>query len=108
MAIEDEFAADTRAMERIATAFETIADTLDAMYKLQQERFDREYPTRFPKDAVVTRLPTEEEKLARAQGATGESSLDEWMQIGPREREIIEESRKGAKPVIEKPKKRSS
>ena len=93
---------DARAMERIASVFEVVADTLVAMLNLQQQRFDREYPARNKRDAVVTHLPTEEEKLKQEQGQTDES-LDEWMSLGPRERMLV-----GAKPDTKGQKKRSS
>lgn len=67
------------ALERIATAFEKIADTLTALY-------NREYPTRLRKEANVTHKLTDEEILERKISGDPNEPL-EW--IGEREREVI-------------------
>ena len=100
---------DERAMERIACAFEVVADTLVAMHKLQVQRLEKEFPPKHePRDSIVTRIPTSEELLRRSQGQTGEESTEEWMQldIGPRERELLKrESGKGSETTVTKIKK---
>lgn len=84
---------DERAMERIAQAFEVVANTLVAWYKLEQQRFEREYPAHtIARESTFSRIPTAEEELKTAQGATGEKTIDEWMQLGPRERAVVEKS----------------
>lgn len=84
--ILDTMMRDENSMERMAAAFETIADTVVAMYKLQEQRFDKEYPSKpTPKDATVTRIASDEDKLREDLGDTGEP-LEDW--VGPREREL--------------------
>lgn len=80
--------ADERAMERIAASFEVIADLMQAWYKLEVQRFDKQYPVkREPQDATVTHVPTAEDELKTSQGASSET-LEEWL--GPRESELIQ------------------
>ena len=74
---------DTRAMERLADSFERITDLMAKFY-------DKMYPAKHePRDVTLTRIPTEEDKIREAQGAT-EETTDEWLDIGPRERAFIE------------------
>jgi hypothetical protein len=82
--------ADERAMARIATALEIIAGAFSSWYNLESQRLKKEFPPKHePRESTFTRIPTAEDRLRAAQGATGES-IEEWMQIGPRERELIE------------------
>jgi hypothetical protein len=86
--IMDALERDERAMERIAAAMEAIAESLVALYKLQEARFDKEFPVkREPQDATVTHVPTSEDELKASQGASSET-LEEW--IGPRETGFLE------------------
>jgi hypothetical protein len=79
----ESFDRDTRAMERLATAFEAIALTLAQFY-------DKMYPPKHePRDVTLTRIPTEEDKIREAQGSTQETT-DQWLDIGPRERALLE------------------
>jgi hypothetical protein len=74
--------------DRVATALESIADSLAEWCKLSQARFDKEYPVkREPQDATVTHVPTAEDELKASQGASSET-LEEW--IGPRETGFLE------------------
>jgi hypothetical protein len=82
---------DERAMEQIAFALTRIAT-------IMEKRFEREFPTRSPRDSTVTKLPTDLDRLRASQGSTGEQTTEEWMQLGPRERELIARSRAEAKP----------
>lgn len=81
---------DARAMERIASAFEVIADTLTAWYKLEQHRFDIEHPPKHePRDVQLSRVPDTIDKLKESQGASEETTEDWLTNVGPREREFI-------------------
>lgn len=86
---------DEQAMERIASAMEVIAESTVAMYKIMEARLEKEFPLKHePRESTVTRIPTDEEKLRASQGATGEP-LSDWIQLGPREKELVEaESKK--------------
>jgi hypothetical protein len=87
--IEEAIDKDERAMERVANALESIAESLAAWCILSQARFDRDYPAkREPRDITLTRIPSEEDKIKESQGAT-EETTDEWLDIGPRERELL-------------------
>lgn len=81
---------DERAMERIATAAESIAEALTMWCKLEQQRFDREYPVKTPRDAIVTHVKTPEEILRENIGGEPEP-LEEW--IGPREQELLKKAK---------------
>jgi hypothetical protein len=87
---------DERAMARMASAFEEIADTLTAWYKLDQQRFEKEFPVKVkPEDATVTTIASDEDALREAQGASSEP-LEEWT--GQREQEfILKRTREAAK-----------
>lgn len=75
------------AVERIASAFEVIADTLTAWFKLEVQRFEKQWPVRRePRDAEITTSPDPEEQLKKDQGAS-EERIEEW--IGLREQEFI-------------------
>ncbi len=68
---------------RIATAFESIAVTLAQFY-------EKMYPPKHePGDVTLTRIATEEDKIREAQGAT-EETTDQWLDIGPRERALLD------------------
>jgi hypothetical protein len=67
--------------ERLVVAFEKLATVAQAFY-------DKLYPTRERKDAIVTHIKTEEELLRESQGDTGEP-LEEWL--GPREKELAKD-----------------
>jgi hypothetical protein len=80
---------DDRAMQRMASAFEVIADTLTAMYNLQQARFDKDFPSKPQvREALVTKIKSDEDVLRESQGSTGESD-EQWLDIGEREREFL-------------------
>ena len=68
------------ALERIACAFESIAKTLEM-------DFQRRYPSPKPsRDALVTHIETDEERLQNDQTGTDRAeSLDRWTEIGERE-----------------------
>jgi len=79
---------DERAMERLASASEVIAENVTLVVKLLARVVEHEYPVRTqPRDAVVTHIPGPEDELRASQGASEESTED-W--IGLREREILE------------------
>jgi hypothetical protein len=75
--------------ERAVLALEKLADALTVLATLSQRVVDRDYPVRTePRDATITRIPTTEDRLRADQGATGETE-EEWLELGPRERELL-------------------
>jgi len=81
--LEESLDRDTRAMERIADAFEQIA-------KLLAQFYEKMYPpSHEPRDVTLTRLPDSVDEIKANQGATTETT-EEWLDIGPREREFNE------------------
>ena len=77
------------------TPEEQIADALTRLATIAEKWFEKQYaPKRNPldvRDALVTAIPTPEERLRTDQGATGEATTEEW--IGNREQKAIEEER---------------
>ncbi len=73
----------SEAMGRVAAAFERVAASLEKFY-------EKMYPPKHePGDVTLTRIATEEDKIREAQGATQETT-DQWLDIGPRERALLE------------------
>ena len=90
--------------ERLAAAWDSIAHSL-AGINVSIQKFQRRYAPEprskdDARDAVVTRVPTEEDLAKEAQGASSRP-ISEWFdlpneeeeEIGPRERQLIEERR---------------
>jgi len=82
--------------ERLTVAFERIADSLERLATLSENRYQHEFPTRkVPQDVTLTRVPTEEDRIREDQGASDEP-LEEW--IGIREKAVIEQGKKQQSP----------
>lgn len=82
--------------ERFVLAFEQIAEALEGIHEIKQKQFDKQWPERQKtREAVYSRLPTEEDLIREKQGTSGES-LKEWLTfsedelIGERERAFLE------------------
>jgi len=73
-------------MERLADAFGQIAIALTAIAQTNQNRFEREFPSKLKKEASVTHKLSDEEKLKRKISGDPDEPL-EW--IGERELEVI-------------------
>ena len=79
--------------ERAVVALEAIADALALWAKLEAQRFEKEYPERKPPaDAKITKLKSEEDELRESLGDDGSETLEEWTDLGPRERELLKKS----------------
>lgn len=73
------------------TTLESIADSFRRIADVMEKWYNATYPARERKEAVVTHLETDEERLRREQGDTGEESIQDWTDLrGPREREYDE------------------
>jgi hypothetical protein len=80
--------------ERLTLALEKLAQALAGIDETKRQEFARRWPERKePRDAVVTRIPNEEDLIREAHGSSNES-LAEWLNppaeeelVGTRERE---------------------
>lgn len=89
--------------ERFVLSFEKLAAAAEGLNEIQRRTFEKTFPERKEaRDAILTRVPSEEDRLREAQGASGES-LEEWLgeldedqrkeDIGVREREWLKTKR---------------
>ena len=92
--------------ERFVLSFEKIASALEGVNETYRRHYTRQYPEPGPvRDAVVTRVPTEEDRIREAHGAStrpisewleeldGEERAEAEQDIGEREREWIERNK---------------
>ena len=71
------------ALEMIGGAMVSIAKTMELDY-------NKKYPPKkIGTEPTVTYVPTEEESLRQDQGDTGETTVEDWTSLGPRERAFI-------------------
>jgi len=90
--------------ERLVLAWEALAAGLGALNEIARTAISKQWPDpREPREAVVTRLPTEEDKIKEKSGNT-DIPLGEWLgefdpeeEIGPREREFLAAQSKRSK-----------
>lgn len=87
--------------ERFVLSFEKIAAALEGMDETYRRHLDKLYPERREvREALITRVPNEEDRLREAQGSSGQP-LDQWLSevedeeegnefIGVREREWLD------------------
>src|ERR1700741_1273520 len=86
--------------ERAVVALEQIARGLTLAITLWERVVNHDYPVRTAnRDATITRIPSEEDKLREDQGSTGEETVEAWTRLGnedlgPRERSVISQSKK--------------
>ncbi len=86
----------TEEMEtRLVEAFERIAEALAGIHETTQRALAKHWPEpKERREAVVSRVPTEEDLIRERHGA-GDKSTDEWLTlveeeaIGEREREFL-------------------
>lgn len=82
-------------LERDERALEKISGALDRLATIAEKFFDRLYPEKLVvRDAKLTTVQTPEEKELEATIQGGESSLDEWREIGPREQAFLDQQSK--------------
>jgi hypothetical protein len=82
--------------ERFVAAFEQIATALTGIHDTQEKQFAKQWPERKePREAVYSRVPTEEDLILEKQGSSTEST-EAWLTldngesyIGQREREFL-------------------
>jgi hypothetical protein len=67
-------------VERLVVSQERLATALEGLNETYRRHYDRQYPERRQvRDAVVTRVPTEEDRLREAQGGSATRPLSEWL-----------------------------
>jgi hypothetical protein len=65
--------------ERFVVSCEKIALALEGIHETRRQQFQRQYPERREvREAKVTRVPSEEDRIREAQGAS-DAPLDEWL-----------------------------
>jgi hypothetical protein len=99
---EDQIDAALKIASAFADALLRLARAMEGIDDSAKRAVDKQWPDqRAPRAAVVSHVPTEDEKLKEAQGGTAES-IEDWLQLpadhpsfqGSREREFLEERRK--------------
>jgi hypothetical protein len=92
-----------RREERAVVALEWFASALTRIATVMENRYHRDFPSKpAARDAIITRVPSPEDKLKEDLGSTGESE-EEW--IGLREQELLNQSGQDSKRTAETPKK---
>jgi hypothetical protein len=89
--------------ERLVDALEMLAAAVGSIARTMELTYYKTFPPRSPvRDIDLGHPETEDDKLRRAQGATGEATTKEWMtlhaeeEMGPREREFMERENRRA------------
>lgn len=102
--------------ERFVVSCEKIALALEGLHETYRRQYDQTYPASRPvRDAVVTRVPSEEDRIKESHGGEGNLEIGDWLSdieeeeesnefIGVREREWLDaQKREGAEQRAEKP-----
>jgi hypothetical protein len=67
-------------IERLAAAFDTIASALEGLHEEAKRAGKRYWPEPGQqKEVVVSRVPTEEDKIRERQGAGDTIPIDQWL-----------------------------
>lgn len=65
--------------ERFIASFEKIAGALEGLNETYRRQYEKQYPERREtREAVITRVPSEEDKIREAQGG-GDQPLADWL-----------------------------
>ena len=87
--------------ERLVAAWEALARGLGEWNEIARTAIGKQWPdAREARPAVVSRIPTSEDKLKKETGNT-DGPIDQWLgefdpeeEIGPREKDFLERERK--------------
>ena len=90
--------------ERLVSAWEGIAKGLGDLHEIARQAISKQWPEARPtREAVISRLPSAEDKI-KAQTGNTDGPIDEWLgefdpeeEIGPREREFLKNQAKQSK-----------
>lgn len=82
---------------RLVEALEGIAESLALWCKLQQDRYNKEYPVKpVPQDAKVTHIANAEDRIRASIGGNSNEPIDRWVS-GIFEKEFEERERDKSK-----------
>ncbi len=71
---------------RIASALELVATALDKIAQILAHELELRYPAKkLPRDAIITHIETDEERLQRDLEGDTTETLERWTDIGERE-----------------------
>ena len=95
--------------ERLVAAWEALAKGLGELNEIARAAIAKQWPKPKPvREAVISKLPTAEDKLRKETGNT-DGSVEEWLgefdseeEIGPREKEFLERSGQSKSPPSSK------
>lgn len=90
--------------ERLVAAWEGLARGIGEVSETLRTAIAKQWPdAREPREAIISRIPTAEDKVKEQTGNT-DGPIDEWLgefdpeeEIGPREREFLDAQRKQSK-----------
>jgi hypothetical protein len=72
-----------------------IADALDRLATVAEKWYQKTFPEKHDvRDATITHIESDEEKELRETLGGSESTLEEWQELGPRERAFSESLKK--------------
>ncbi len=93
-------------MTQLAIAFKQIGGSLDRLAIVAERWYDKTYPEKVPREATVTHVKSDADKLRESLGISGDESIEQWTtlgveedsqeenHIGPRERDLIKRKAK--------------
>lgn len=93
--------------ERLVASFERIATALEGLNDSSRTTIRKLWPERVAKEAVLSRVLTEEDRIREQQGATDNRSIEEWLSepfdgdnefIGEREKAFLKDKQRDAGP----------
>lgn len=101
--------------ERFLLAFESIAESLKGLNESGGKTVSKIWPeTSKPREAVITRVPNEEDIIRENQGASSKP-IEDWLSelgvepfVGEREREFLEEQKRQRDAGSKAPEERGS
>jgi hypothetical protein len=78
-----------KVLKEIADAFKIMAGAISSISGTMAMTYQQTFPIKNPpRDIDISHPPTDEDKLRYEQGATGEPTLKDWMDLNGNEEEI--------------------
>ncbi len=92
-------------MAQLVLAFKQIGGSLGRLAIVAEKWYDKTYPEKVPREATVTHIKSDADKLRESLGISGDESLEQWTtlgetesveedHVGPRERDLIKRQTK--------------
>lgn len=83
--------------ERFVIACEKIAESLEGLHEIERNKFRRQFPERREvREAILTRVPTEEDRIRENIGGQSGIGLDQWLSGAEEESDSEQEEDIGA------------